>query len=218
MTSTSSAAANDSSGPATSTTLPARGSRRSMASKRSSRPAPGSPTSVVVTGRRRCCSRETYPASTVVGFDAHDGSIDAARKRAADAGLVDRVRFEVASATTFAGTYDLVCFFDCLHDMGDPAGACAHVRDQPRTRRDAHAHRALRRTTTWPTTSTRSAPPTTGSRPCSAPRARCPKRSAPRSALRPARRVCGRSSTAAGFKTFRRVAETPFNIVLEAKA
>jgi SAM-dependent methyltransferase len=73
---------------------------------------------------------ETYPASTVVGFDAHDGSIDAARKRAADAGLVERVRFDVASATTFAGTYDLVCFFDCLHDMGDPAGACAHVRDQ----------------------------------------------------------------------------------------
>ena len=73
---------------------------------------------------------ETYPASIVVGFDAHDGSIDAARKRAADAGLVERVRFDVASATTFAGTYDLVCFFDRLHDMGDPGGACAHVRDQ----------------------------------------------------------------------------------------
>src|SRR5207245_5505642 len=72
---------------------------------------------------------ETYPASTVVGFDAHDGSIEAARKRAADAGLADRAQFEVASATTFEGTYDLVCFFDCLHDMGDPAGACAHVRD-----------------------------------------------------------------------------------------
>src|SRR5207245_3154944 len=71
---------------------------------------------------------ETYPASTVVGFDAHEGSIEAARKRAADAGLADRVHFEVASATTFSGTYDLVCFFDCLHDMGNPAGASAHVR------------------------------------------------------------------------------------------
>src|SRR3954454_18779605 len=70
---------------------------------------------------------EAYPASTVIGFDAHEGSIDAARKRAAEAGLSDRVHFEVASATTFDGTYDLVCFFDCLHDMGDPAGACAHV-------------------------------------------------------------------------------------------
>jgi SAM-dependent methyltransferase len=73
---------------------------------------------------------EAYPASTVVGFDAHDGSVDAARKRAADAGLADRVEFDVASASTFSGTYDLVCFFDCLHDMGDPAGACTHVREQ----------------------------------------------------------------------------------------
>src|SRR5437588_1252368 len=72
---------------------------------------------------------DSYPASAVVGFDAHAGSIDAARKRAADAGLADRVQFEVASATAFDGTYDLVCFFDCLHDMGDPAGACAHVLD-----------------------------------------------------------------------------------------
>ena len=69
---------------------------------------------------------EAYPASTVVGFDAHDGSVDAARKRAADAGLADRVEFDVATASTFSGTYDLVCFFDCLHDMGDPA-ACARA-------------------------------------------------------------------------------------------
>jgi SAM-dependent methyltransferase len=71
-----------------------------------------------------------YPASHVVGFDAHPGSVDAARKRAADAGLADRVRFETATATTFEGQYDLVCFFDCLHDMGDPTGACVHVHDQ----------------------------------------------------------------------------------------
>lgn len=70
---------------------------------------------------------QSYPASTVVGFDADAGSIEAARKRAADAGLADRVQFEVAAATAFGGTYDLVCFFDCLHDMGDPVGACAHV-------------------------------------------------------------------------------------------
>src|SRR4051794_4511806 len=64
---------------------------------------------------------DAYPASTITGFDAHEGSIEAARKRAAGTGLTERVRFEVASATTFPGTYDLVCFFDCLHDMGDPA-------------------------------------------------------------------------------------------------
>ena len=72
---------------------------------------------------------EAYPASVVTGFDADPGSIEAARKRAAEAGLADRVTFEVASATTFDGAYDLVCFFDCLHDMGDPAGACRHVRE-----------------------------------------------------------------------------------------
>ena len=72
---------------------------------------------------------EAYPNSTVTGFDGHDGSIAAARKRAAEAGLAERVRFEVATAKDFAGSYDLVCFFDCLHDMGDPLGACAHVRE-----------------------------------------------------------------------------------------
>jgi SAM-dependent methyltransferase len=71
---------------------------------------------------------EAYPEATVVGFDAHEGSVVAAQKRAAEAGLSDRVRFEVATAKDFEGSYDLVCFFDCLHDMGDPAGACAHVR------------------------------------------------------------------------------------------
>lgn len=73
---------------------------------------------------------EAYPESTVIGFDAHQGSVEAARKRAAEAGLADRVEFAVATASTFTGQYDLVCFFDCLHDMGDPAGACAHVRQQ----------------------------------------------------------------------------------------
>jgi SAM-dependent methyltransferase len=71
---------------------------------------------------------DAYPASTVTGFDADPGSVEAARKRAAEAGLADRVTFDVASATTFDGEFDLVCFFDCLHDMGDPTGACAHVR------------------------------------------------------------------------------------------
>jgi 2-polyprenyl-3-methyl-5-hydroxy-6-metoxy-1,4-benzoquinol methylase len=73
---------------------------------------------------------DAYPESTIVGFDAHDGSVEAARKRAADAGLADRVSFEVATAKNFTGNFDLVCFFDCLHDMGDPGGACTHVREQ----------------------------------------------------------------------------------------
>jgi len=69
-----------------------------------------------------------FPASTFIGFDYHAPSIEAARKAAAEAGLDDRVSFEVASAKEYPGTgYDLVGFFDCLHDMGDPAGAARHV-------------------------------------------------------------------------------------------
>ncbi|HJR24111.1 MAG TPA: methyltransferase domain-containing protein [Acidimicrobiales bacterium] len=72
---------------------------------------------------------QAYPSSTVVGFDYHQGSIDVARKRAAEAGVADRVRFEVASAQDFPGQgYDLVCIFDALHDMGDPPGAARHIR------------------------------------------------------------------------------------------
>jgi len=69
-----------------------------------------------------------YPNSTFVGFDYHEASIEVARKAAADAGVADRVTFEVASAKDYPGSgYDLVACFDCLHDMGDPVGASRHV-------------------------------------------------------------------------------------------
>ncbi|HYX61375.1 MAG TPA: class I SAM-dependent methyltransferase [Streptosporangiaceae bacterium] len=72
---------------------------------------------------------QAYPRSAITGSDYHQASVDTARKRAADAGLADRARFEVASAQTFSGTgYDLVATFDCLHDMGDPVGAARHIR------------------------------------------------------------------------------------------
>src|SRR5262245_8764045 len=72
---------------------------------------------------------QAFPASTFVGFDYHPPSIEAARDRAQAAGLADRVRFEVAAAKSFPGSrYDLITFFDCLHDMGDPVGAARHVR------------------------------------------------------------------------------------------
>jgi SAM-dependent methyltransferase len=71
-----------------------------------------------------------YPKSTFVGFDYHDGSIARARELAREEGLGDRVRFDVARADAYPGDgYDLVCHFDCLHDMGDPAGAARHVRE-----------------------------------------------------------------------------------------
>jgi SAM-dependent methyltransferase len=74
---------------------------------------------------------QAYPASTFLGIDYHPASIEVAKKRAAEAGVADRVRFEVAGAADFGGDdYDLVCVFDALHDMGDPVGAAAHVRSR----------------------------------------------------------------------------------------
>ncbi|UOY02341.1 class I SAM-dependent methyltransferase [Blastococcus sp. PRF04-17] len=71
----------------------------------------------------------SFPRSTFVGSDYHEGSIAVARQRAEQAGVGDRVRFEVAPASEFTGGgYDLVTMFDCLHDMGDPVGAARHVR------------------------------------------------------------------------------------------
>jgi 2-polyprenyl-3-methyl-5-hydroxy-6-metoxy-1,4-benzoquinol methylase len=71
----------------------------------------------------------SYPKSKFFGFDYHDKSIETAKKRARDAGVGDRIQFKVAKAKDYPGAdYDFVTFFDCLHDMGDPVGAAAHVR------------------------------------------------------------------------------------------
>jgi 2-polyprenyl-3-methyl-5-hydroxy-6-metoxy-1,4-benzoquinol methylase len=72
---------------------------------------------------------KAFPRSRFVGFDSHEGSIALARQRAADAGVADRVKFEVARSTDYPGEgYDLVACFDCLHDMEDPIGAARHAR------------------------------------------------------------------------------------------
>jgi SAM-dependent methyltransferase len=74
---------------------------------------------------------KAYPNSKFIGFDNHGASIEIARKRAKEEGLIeDRIAFEVASSTDFPSKdngYDLVAFFDCLHDMGDPGGAASYV-------------------------------------------------------------------------------------------
>ncbi|MEV0719647.1 class I SAM-dependent methyltransferase [Asanoa sp. NPDC050611] len=75
-----------------------------------------------------------FPASRFVGSDYHDQSIAQAHKRAADAGVGERVSFETASAQTFGGgPFDLVTTFDAIHDMGDPLGAARHVRESLKT-------------------------------------------------------------------------------------
>jgi SAM-dependent methyltransferase len=73
---------------------------------------------------------KAYPHSTFVGSDYHEESIETARARAEAAGVADRVRFETAPADGYSGDgYELVTMFDCLHDMGDPVGAARHVRE-----------------------------------------------------------------------------------------
>jgi SAM-dependent methyltransferase len=70
-----------------------------------------------------------YPRSRFVGVDFHKPSIEIAGQRAAAAGVGDRVRFETATAQAYTERdFDLICFFDCLHDMGDPVGAARQAR------------------------------------------------------------------------------------------
>lgn len=160
---------------------------------------------------------QSFPTSTFVGSDYHEGSIATARERAEEAGVSDRVRFEVASAAACTGRdYDLVTMFDCLHDMGDPVGAARHV------------HSSLAADGTWLIVE-----PAAGDR--------------VEDNLNPVGRayygfstlLCTPSSlaqevglalgaqagearirnvvTSGGFTTFRRAAETPFNLVFEAR-
>jgi SAM-dependent methyltransferase len=73
---------------------------------------------------------QAYPKSSFHGYDYHQASIDGARALAEEERAVERVRFERASAQSYPGKeYDLVTFFDCLHDMGDPVGAAKHVHE-----------------------------------------------------------------------------------------
>jgi 2-polyprenyl-3-methyl-5-hydroxy-6-metoxy-1,4-benzoquinol methylase len=72
---------------------------------------------------------DAYPNARVFGFDFHEPSIVTARERATEAGVGDRTTFEVASAKDYGGTYDVICFFDCLHDMGDPVGIARYARE-----------------------------------------------------------------------------------------
>lgn len=73
---------------------------------------------------------QAFPNSTFAGYDYHSDSIETARQRAREAGVGDRINFEVARAKDFSGkNFDFVAFFDCLHDMGDPVGAAAHVKE-----------------------------------------------------------------------------------------
>ena len=72
---------------------------------------------------------QEYPQARITGFDFHAPSVDTARERAEEAGVSERTSFAVADAKGYSGAFDLICFFDCLHDMGDPVGIARHARD-----------------------------------------------------------------------------------------
>ena len=160
---------------------------------------------------------KAFPNSEFFGFDYHDKSIEAARESARKAGVAGRVTFEVAKAKEFPGrNYDFVAVFDCLHDMGDPIGAAAHVRQ------------SLAKNGTWmivepfandqfkdnlnPVGRVMYSFSTLLCTPCSRSQevGLCLGAQAGEARIREV-------VTAAGFSRFRRAAETPFNIVYEAR-
>ena len=160
---------------------------------------------------------KAFPNSEFFGFDYHDKSVEAARESAKAAGVAGRVTFEVAKAKEFPGkSYDFVAFFDCLHDMGDPVGAAAHVRQ------------SLAKDGTWmivepyandqlkdnlnPVGRVMYSFSTLLCTPCSRSQevGLCLGAQAGEARIREV-------VTAAGFSRFRRAAETPFNIVYEAR-
>jgi 2-polyprenyl-3-methyl-5-hydroxy-6-metoxy-1,4-benzoquinol methylase len=161
----------------------------------------------------------TFPSSRFVGFDAHAESIAKARERALAAGVADRVTFEVAASTDFPGTgYDLVAHFDCLHDMGDPAGAARHVRqtlapDGTWMLVEPFAHDELEDNLN-PIGRVFYSASTMFCVPASLADA------APHTALgaQAGEARLRRVVVSGGFTRFRRAAETPFNLVFEARA
>lgn len=160
---------------------------------------------------------KAFPQSQFFGFDYHDKSIEAARESARRNGVADRVTFEVAKAKEFPGKdYDFVAVFDCLHDMGDPAGAAAHVRqslaeDGTWMIVEPFAHDQLKDNLN-PVGRVYYGFSTLLCTPCSRSQevGLCLGAQAGEARIREV-------VTSAGFKRFRRATETPFNIVYEAR-
>jgi SAM-dependent methyltransferase len=160
---------------------------------------------------------QAFPASTFIGSDYHEGSIRTARERAREAGVTNRVSFEVAPSASYSGRgYDLVTMFDCLHDMGDPIGAARHV------------HESLAADGTWMIVE-----PAAGDRVednlnpvgrayYSFSTLLCTPASLSQDVGLALGAQAGEARirdvvTSAGFSRFRRVSETPFNLVYEAR-
>jgi ubiquinone/menaquinone biosynthesis C-methylase UbiE len=161
---------------------------------------------------------QAYPKSTFFAYDYHEASINCARRAAEAAGVADRITFEVAAAKTFPKRdYDLVAFFDCLHDMGDPEGAARHVLSTLAPGGswmivEPFAHDAVENNLNpvgrvFYSASTMICTPASKSQEVGLALGAQAGEKRLRDVV-----------TAAGFKQFRRATETPFNLVLEARA
>jgi SAM-dependent methyltransferase len=161
---------------------------------------------------------QTYPASEFFGFDYHAASIDQAREKSKAAGLDDRVHFDVSMAQSFPGRgYDFIACFDCLHDMGDPAGAAKHVRQ------------ALADDGSWMIVEPMAGDDVasnlnpvgriyySASTVCCVPASLSQEVGAGLGAQAGEKRI-GEVVREGGFTRFRRATETPFNMVFEARA
>lgn len=160
---------------------------------------------------------KSFPKSRFFGFDYHDKSIEGARESARREGVADRVTFEVAKAKEFPGKdYDFVAVFDCLHDMGDPVGAAAHVRQSLSNNGtwmivEPYANDHLKDNLN-PVGRVYYSFSTLLCTPCSRSQevGLCLGAQAGEANIR-------NVATSAGFSRFRRATETPFNIVYEAR-
>lgn len=161
---------------------------------------------------------KAFPATSFSGFDLHAESVEAARKAAAAAGVSDRVTFEVADAGAFPGSdYDLVCLFNAFHELGDPVGVARHVRsrlagDGSMMIVEPFAGDRIEENRT-----------TVGRNFYSVSTMVCVPNALSQGATRAlgaqaGEAAIGEVAAEAGFSRFRRAAETPLNLVLEAKS
>ncbi|MHB8512700.1 MAG: class I SAM-dependent methyltransferase [Actinomycetota bacterium] len=160
---------------------------------------------------------KAFPQSRFIGFDYHAGSIERARKLAAEEGVADRVSFEVSPANAIPGTdYDLIAYFDCLHDMSDPQGAVnvarkALAKDGTVLLVEPNSSDSKEANISNPVGAVFYAASALICTPCSL------ADGGPGLGAQAGPSALGALFKNAGFKTFRPAHTTPFNIVFEAK-
>ncbi len=159
---------------------------------------------------------KAFPNSTFNGFDFHQGSVDAANAHAKEHGLKN-VSFKTAVAKDFTGEYDLVCLFDCLHDMGDPAGAMKHIKSRLKPQGTCVIVEPMAGDTVQDNLNPVGRLYYSASTMVCVPTSKAQEVGAALGAQAGQKKLT-EVITSGGFKSVRRAAETPFNMVLEATA